>query len=59
MDDEITKQGMNARAGGLTEFDNPFYKMEAMPRQTGEKVEVWADKAERWALGWKLENAVR
>ena len=54
----IQKQGANARALGLSEFDNPFYKSEAMPRLSGESAEVWNAKQEAWNLGWHVENAM-
>ena len=55
----IQKAGANARALGLTEFDNPYYVKTVMPAETGEPIEEWSAKAEAWLTGWKIENAMR
>lgn len=55
----VQKQGANARAMGRSQFANPFYKSEAMPRLTREPIEVWNAKQEAWHLGWSIENAMR
>jgi hypothetical protein len=56
---ELQAQGANARALGRSELDNPFLKSAAMPAATGDAVEHWNAKAEAWALGWKIEDAMR
>lgn len=56
---DIQLLGANARAQGLTVFDSPFYKPEAMPASTGETIEAWNAKQEAWSLGWTIEDAIR
>lgn len=55
----LEKDGANARALGLSEFDNPAYWAENLPRYTGEPTEVWAAKEAAWRRGWALEDAMR
>lgn len=59
MSDEIQKQGANARAHGLSRYDNPFLKSTALPATTGETMEVWVAKHDAWNLGWTMEDAMR
>jgi hypothetical protein len=59
MHEEIQKSGANARALGLSELDNPYYKQENMPAKTGEPIAEWQVKAEAWTLGWRIEDAIR
>lgn len=59
MREEIQKQGANARALGISQFDNPYAKSAAMPAATGESSEEWQAKFAAWELGWTIENAMR
>ena len=59
MNEDIQKSGANARALGCSEFDNPYFKPDAVPGNTGEPLEEWLKKAEAWMLGWKIEDAMR
>lgn len=59
MREEIQKFGANARAQGLNELDNPYYKASNMPAATGEPVAEWQEKAEAWTFGWKMEDTIR
>jgi hypothetical protein len=57
--EEIQKQGANARAMGLTQFDCPYFKPDQVPVATGESVESSNAKVEAWNLGWQIEDAMR
>ena len=59
MSEEIQKQGANARALGISRFDNPYAKSAAMPAATGESIDEWQAKFTAWKLGWDIENAMR
>ncbi|SFM42166.1 CrpP-related protein [Nitrosomonas communis] len=59
MNENIQKAGANARAIGIKEIDNPYYKPRNMPAQTGETITVWQDKALAWEFGWKMEDIMR
>lgn len=58
-DEELQKQGANARALGRSVFDNPLYAAAKMPAVTGEGVDEWARKEQLWRTGWEMENAIR
>ena len=59
MNDNIFKEGVNARVRGETEINNPYYKPYNMPAQTGETIEAWQEKVESWSFGWKMEDMMR
>jgi hypothetical protein len=56
---EIQRRGAEARAHGLSDIDNPFFKSAAMPAATGETEPQWAAKAQAWQAGWLAEDAMR
>lgn len=56
MDQSIVQRGANARALGVSRFDNPYFKRERMPISTGEDIEIWNAKAEAWSFGWNAED---
>lgn len=58
-DEQIQKDGANARALGRSFLDNPHLRRENMPVATGETIEAWARKERLWNLGWEMENAIR
>jgi hypothetical protein len=53
---KLQKDGANARAIGRSIIDNPFYKPENMPGQTGEEVAEWQLKVDAWELGWRIQD---
>ena len=55
----LQKEGANARARGASMFDNPYYRSELMPAQTGGSIEAWTAQVEAWHLGWAMEDAMR
>lgn len=59
MSEEIQKQGANARAMGISQFDNPYAKSAAMPAATGESIDEWQAKFDAWKLGWTAEDAMQ
>jgi hypothetical protein len=56
---QLRRQGGIARAMGQSEFDNPFYKSDAMPGVTGEPMDLWKAKQAAWHHGWAIEDAMR
>jgi hypothetical protein len=54
----LQKDGANARARGASMFDNPFYRSELMPAQTGRSLEEWTAQVEAWHLGWSMQDAM-
>lgn len=59
MDETIISRGANARAAGVSVFDNPFLRLESLPATTGESIEEWQAKQSAWDFGWKAEDAIR
>ena len=60
LSENLQLDGANACAIGLSsKLDNPFYKPENMPAQTGESLEDWQAKAEAWNLGFEMDNSIR
>lgn len=57
--ESVQQAGANARALGLVELDNPYYKSENIPAATGETIEQWSAKHDAWELGWLMEDAMR
>ncbi len=58
VDQAIVKRGANARAYGLTVFDNPYLKADQCPAATGETLEQWQAKHSAWEFGWRMEDAI-
>ncbi|MGJ7570685.1 CrpP-related protein [Variovorax sp. RB2P76] len=57
--DSLETEGADARARGLSLFDNPFYKRDALPSKTHDSAATWSRKAEAWTRGWRSEDARR
>lgn len=55
----LESAGAEASALGLSLFDNPFYKHDALPSRTGDSAAAWSKKAEAWTRGWRQEDARR
>ncbi|CAB3710297.1 CrpP-related protein [Achromobacter denitrificans] len=53
--DDIQKQGAQAAREGLTFWDCPYYRADAMPAHTGETIAEWRDKVEAWEAGWMTQ----
>ncbi|MDF8360126.1 CrpP-related protein [Achromobacter anxifer] len=56
MYDDIRKQGGAAARLGLTLWDCPYLKAQAMPGHTGESPKIWQDKVDAWEAGWAKEK---
>ena len=52
MYDDIQKLGAKAARDGLTLWDCPFYRAEAMPGHTGESITEWRLKIDAWECGF-------
>ena len=59
MDQAIVMRGANARAAGVSVFDNPFLKAANCPAATGGMIAEWLAKERAWDFGWQMEDAVR
>lgn len=59
MHDDIRKQGALAARRGLTLWDCPYLKAQAMPGHTGENPNEWREKIEAWEAGWHSEMKIR
>lgn len=57
--EKLQKEGANARAIGKSIIDNPFYKSENMPGQTGDEIDEWQLKVQAWELGWRIEDLMK
>ena len=57
--EEIQKQGANARAMNMSQVDNPFYRLENLPAKTGEELLDWEAKVLAWDIGWQMEDMMR
>jgi hypothetical protein len=57
--EQVQKDGANARALGRDLLTNPYYVASGMPSVTGERLEEWHAKAVAWAAGWHAEDLVR
>ena len=57
--DEIRSQGAAAAREGLTVWDSPFLRAEAMPAHTGEPFWEWNAKVLAWEEGWNQAVAGR
>jgi hypothetical protein len=57
--EQIQKDGANARALGRDVVSNPYYVAGAMPSVTGERLEEWHAKAVAWEAGWRAEDLIR
>lgn len=57
--DEIRSQGATAARVGLTIWDSPFLRAEAMPAHTGEPIWEWSAKVLAWEEGWNQAVAAR
>ncbi|WP_092578990.1 CrpP-related protein [Achromobacter sp. NFACC18-2] len=55
MHSEIRKQGALAARQGLTLWDCPYLKAEAMPGHTGGSLSGWKAKVDAWEEGWRTE----
>ncbi|MGE8627722.1 CrpP-related protein [Achromobacter denitrificans] len=55
MHDDVRKQGAHAARQGLTLWDCPYLKAEAMPGHTGENPADWQAKIDAWEAGWHGE----
>lgn len=56
--DDIRKQGAVAARQGLTLWDCPYLKAQAMPGHTGELPKIWQAKVDAWEAGWAKEKEV-
>jgi len=61
---EIQKSGMNARANGVLDTENPYLKK--LPDKEGHNQESWSiamqawqEKYDAWDIGWNLEDMAR
>jgi len=54
--DDIQKLGAQAARDGLTLWDCPYYRAQAMPAHTGESIAQWRDKVEAWEAGWMAQT---
>jgi len=52
MYDDIRKQGELAARQGLSLWDCPYLKAQAMPGHTGESPATWQAKLDTWEAGW-------
>lgn len=59
MYDDIRKQGARAAREGLTLWDCPYFRADAMPGHPGESPEKWRAKVEAWEAGWRAEVGIR
>lgn len=59
MYDYIRKQGAQAARQGLTRWENPYLKAQAMPGHTGESPTRWQTKVDAWEAGWDMETVAR
>jgi hypothetical protein len=57
--EQIQKDGANARALGRDLVSNPYYVASGMPSATGERLEEWHAKAVAWEAGWRAEDLIR
>ncbi|WP_308021990.1 CrpP-related protein [Achromobacter insolitus] len=56
MHEDIRKQGALAARQGLTLWDCPYLKAQAMPGHTGESPAAWQAKVDAWEAGWMRER---
>lgn len=54
--DYIETLGAIAAREGLTLWDCPYYRADAMPGHTGESIMEWRSKVEAWESGWLVET---
>jgi len=59
MQDDIRTQGALAARQGLTLWDCPYLKANAMPGHTGESPSQWRAKVDAWEDGWISEGSRR
>lgn len=52
----VQRQGSLAHASGRSVLDNPFFRVQALPTQTGEPVLAWEAKCDAWELGWRMRD---
>lgn len=50
--ESIRQSGAEARVAGLSQQENPFYAIAALPWATGETTVEWQVKASAWTEGW-------
>lgn|GEM_PF-6955514 len=54
----IEIQGHEDHEAGLDRMENPFFRAEHMPRQTGDSFECWQDKIDAWECGWQAAERI-
>ncbi|MNV72143.1 hypothetical protein D3C71_1652090 [compost metagenome] len=57
--DEIKEQGAAAARAGMTVWDSPFLRADAMPAHTGEAFHDWDEKVRAWEAGWHRASVER
>lgn len=58
-DEDIQNEGAAARASGKSQFDNPYFASDKVPKNTGETLREWNHKCRMWEFGWWMEDAIR
>ncbi|WP_336298560.1 CrpP-related protein [Achromobacter mucicolens] len=57
--DDIQKEGAEAARKGLSLWNCPYLKADAMPGHTGEAPGEWIERVKAWEEGWERESAQR
>lgn len=56
---DVREQGAAAARAGLTVWDSPFLRADAMPAHTGEPFPAWCENVRAWEEGWHQAAAAR
>lgn len=57
--DDIQEMGAKAAREGLTLFDCPFYRLDALPDQSAEAIAEWRANIDAWEAGFHSEVSSR
>ena len=57
--DEVHRQGAEAARRGLSIWQSPYVRAEAMPAHSGEPIGDWMEKVTSWEAGWKAATMER